>query len=209
MEEMFENKVLDDLYEVRRDGFECIFIKHYGEPEEIQNSRTSENELIETIEKLIETETAKKQILDKLYQHKDDLLGEMCFWEQQYYKLGFVDGMYFKKEMKEQKEIFSNINLKNNVKEDSFFYKCRDNLMEFMGANIWKNRKDYKEIVNKMNEIKTQYSNVRTFLEDRKAIELTKEELNAVLNYISLKEKIEDLEKIEMFKLGLKEGNWL
>ena len=45
MEEMFENKVLDDLYNVRRDGFECIFINHYGEPEGIQKSRTGENKL--------------------------------------------------------------------------------------------------------------------------------------------------------------------
>lgn len=209
MEEMFENKVLDDLYNVRRDGFECIFINHYGEPEGIQKSRTSENKLTETIEKLIENESAKKQILDKLYEHKDDLLGEMCFWEQQYYKLGFIDGIYFKKEIEDQKEIFANNNLENKVKADSFFHKCQGNLMEFMSAEIWRNRKDYKEIVNKMNEIKTQYSKVRIFLEDRQAIELTKEELNAILNYISLKEKIEDIEKVEMFKLGLKEKNWL
>lgn len=209
MEEMFENKVLDDLYEVRRDGFESIFINHYGESEEIQKSRTSENELTGVIEKLIQNEIAKKEILEKLEEYKDDLLGKMCFWEQQYYKLGFVNGIYFKKEMKEQKETFANDNLENNVKVDSFFHKCKDNLMEFMAAEIWKNRKDYKEIVNKMNQIKTQYSNVRIFLEDRQAIELTSEELNAVINYISLKEKIEDIEKIEMFKLGLKESEWL
>lgn len=209
MEEMFENKVLDDLYEIRRDGFECIFIKHYGEPEEIKEPKKIDEELNDNIKKIVKDQNEQKQILDVLGQFQDSVLGEMCFWEQQYYKLGFVDGIYFKKETREQKEIFSSNNLENKVKEDSFFYKCKDNLMEFMAVNIWKNRKDYKEIVDKMNEIKVKYPKLRTFLEDRETIELTKEELKAVIEYINLKEKIEDIEKVEMFKLGLKEAKCL
>ncbi len=209
MEEMFENKVLDDLYNVRRDGFECIFINHYGEPQEIQKSRTSENQLTKKIEKFVKNKKKKKEILEKLYEHKDDLLGEMCFWEQQYYKLGFVDGVYFKKEMKEQKEIFANNAIKDNMENDSFFYIWKHSLIEFLTAEIRKKSKEYAEITNKMSEIKKQFDNVRIFLEDREVIELTKEELKAVIEYINLKEKIEDIEKVEMFKLGLKETNWL
>ena len=63
MEEMFENKVLDDLYEIRRDGFESIFINHYGESEEIQKSRISENKLTEAIQKSIKNESVKEEIL--------------------------------------------------------------------------------------------------------------------------------------------------
>lgn len=43
----------------------------------------------------------------------------------------------------------------------------------------------------------------------RKDYKETKEELNAVLEYINLDNEIERMEKIETFKLGLKEGNWL
>lgn len=209
MEEMFENKVLDDLYEIRRDGFESIFINHYGESEEIQKSRASENQLTEKVEKFVKNKKKKKQILEKLEEYTDDLLGKMCFWEQQYYKLGFVDGMYFKKEMKDQKEIFSNNAIKDNMENDSFFYIWKHSLIEFLAVEIRKKSKEYAEITNKMSKIKKQFDNVRLFLEDREAIELTKEELKAVIEYISLKEKIEDIEKVEMFKLGLKEGNWL
>ena len=63
---------------------------------------------------------------------------------------------------------------------------------------------------NKMREIKNKYANVRLFIEDRVVTaNLTKEELKAVLEYINLDDEIERIEKIETFKLGLKEGNWL
>ncbi len=75
--------------------------------------------------------------------------------------------------------------------------------------NTWRKRKDYKTITDKMTKIKNKYPNVRIFIEDRMAIELTKEELQAVLEYISLDDDIEKIEKIETFKLGLKEGNSL
>lgn len=209
MEEMFENKVLDDLYNVRRDGFECIFIKHYGEPEEIKEPKKIDEKLKDNIKQIVKEQNEQKQILDVLGQFQDSVLGEMCFWEQQYYKLGFVDGVYFKKEMKEQKEIFANNAIKDNMENDSFFYIWKYSLIEFLAVEIRKKSKEYAEIINKMNEIKKQFDNVRIFLEDREAIELTKEELKAVIEYMNLKEKIEDIEKIEMFKLGLKEEKWL
>lgn len=209
MEEMFESKVLDDLYEIRRDGFECIFIKHYGEPEEIKEPKKIDEKLKDNIKQIVKEQNEQKQILDVLGQFQDSVLGEMCFWEQQYYKLGFVDGVYFKKEMKEQKEIFANNAIKDNMENDSFFYIWKYSLIEFLAVEIRKKSKEYAEIINKMNEIKKQFDNVRIFLEDREAIELTKEELKAVIEYMNLKEKIEDIEKIEMFKLGLKEEKWL
>ena len=76
--------------------------------------------------------------------------------------------------------------------------------------NIWQKRKDYKQIKDKMREIKNKYANVRLFIEDRVVTaNLTKEELKAVLEYINLDDEIERIEKIETSKLGLKEGNWL
>lgn len=76
--------------------------------------------------------------------------------------------------------------------------------------NIWQKRKDYKQIKDKMREIKNKYANVRLFIEDRVVTaNLTKEELKAVLEYINLDDEIERIEKIETFKFGLKEGNWL
>lgn len=106
--------------------------------------------MTEKIEKFVKNKKKKKEILEKLYEHKDDLLGEMCFWEQQYYKLGFVDGVYFKKEMKEQKEIFANNAIKDNMENHSFFYIWKHSLIEFLTAKIRKKSKEYAEITNKM-----------------------------------------------------------
>ena len=60
-----------------------------------------------------------------------------------------------------------------------------------------------------MSEIKDKYPNIRTFVEDRVFVELDREELKALLQYIDLDDKIKTIEKVETFKLGLKEGNSL
>ena len=92
---------------------------------------------------------------------------------------------------------------------DNFFYNYIDSIMQFIEDNrfnIWSKRKDYKEITDKMRAIKNKYPNIRTFVDDRQVVDLTKEELKAVLEYISLDDDIERLEKIATFKLGIKEG---
>lgn len=58
-------------------------------------------------------------------------------------------------------------------------------------------------------KIKDKYLKIRKFLEDEKIIKSTDEELKAVLEVISLNNDIENLEIVETFKLGLKEGNLL
>lgn len=139
--------------------------------------------------------------------------GEMSFWNKQYYKLGFLDKLFLKKEIEETKTRFFKNKENNKIQENSFFYRYIDSIMQFLEDNrynIWQKRKDYKQIKDKMREIKNKYANVRLFIEDRVVIaNLTKEELKAVLEYINLDDEIERIEKIETFKLGLREGNWL
>ena len=147
--EIFENQILNEIYETRGDGLECFYIRMYGEPEEIKETKT------------------------RFFKNKEN----------------------------------------NKIQENSFFYRYIDSVMQFLEDNrynIWQKRKDYKQIKDKMREIKNKYANVRLFIEDRVVTaNLTKEELKAVLEYINLDDEIERIEKIETFKLGLKEGNWL
>lgn len=101
----------------------------------------------------------------------------------------------------------------DKIQENSFFYQYTDSIMQFLEDNrynVWQRRKDYKETKDKIRKIKNKYPNVRLFIEDRVVTaNLTKEELKAVLEYINLDDEIERIEKIETFKLGLREGNWL
>lgn len=147
--EIFENQILNEIYETRGDGLECFYIRMYGEPEEIKETKT------------------------RFFKNKEN----------------------------------------KKMQENSFFYRYIDSIMQFLEDNRynnWQKRKDYKQIKDKMREIKNKYANVRLFIEDRVVTaNLTKEELKAVLEYINLDDEIERIEKIETFKLGLKEGNWL
>ena len=49
--ELFENQVLNDIYETRGDGLECLYIRMYGEPEEIKETKA-----LKTIQENKETE---------------------------------------------------------------------------------------------------------------------------------------------------------
>ena len=104
MEEFFENKVLNDLYETRRDGFEVAYLNKYGEPEELKRSREAEEELTNLIKNIAVDEETRKEIMSKLNDFEASMLGETCFWNEQYYKFGFADSNNLKEELHEVKE---------------------------------------------------------------------------------------------------------
>lgn len=89
MENLFKNQILNDLYETRSEGFECEYIKQYGEPEEITKSQDSEEKLTKIIKQKVKDEKVLDKILSKLNDFEGDVMGEMSFWNEQYYKLGF------------------------------------------------------------------------------------------------------------------------
>lgn len=211
--EIFENQVLNDIYETRGDGLECFYIRMYGEPQEIKETKQAKKELENLMYELVKDKKKQKQIWLKLDRFEGAMSGEMSFWNKQYYKLGFLDKLFLKREIEETKTRFFKNKENNKIQENSFFYRYIDSIMQFLEDNrynIWQKRKDYKQIKDKMREIKNKYANVRLFIEDRVVIaNLTKEELKAVLEYINLDDEIERIEKIETFKLGLREENWL
>lgn len=99
MEELIEDCVLDDLFETRTDGFQAVFLKENGKPEEIEETEQVENELEDMIKNLIQDEEIREQILEKLEEFADSKIGELCFWNKEYYKLGAKDGVNLKKEI--------------------------------------------------------------------------------------------------------------
>ena len=210
LKDIFENQILNELYESSRDGFECIYIKTFGEPQEIRETKNAKEDIEQLIEKIIPDKEKQKELWLKLDKYDGCMSLEMEFWHRQFYKLGVLDKNYLKKEMEELEEKFAKSN--NSELESSFFYSYIDSFMEFIEDNrfgSWKKRADYKKINDRMIEIKNKYPNIRTFVEDRQVIKLSKEELSALLEYISLDDCIERIEKIETFKLGIKEGNML
>ena len=180
-----------------------MFFEYIG-----QTFKTSDvyNEILERIveleEQLKNTLTDEQQdLFDKWDTYKDEL-------NQYTSERSFIYGVCLDKEYTMEKGAINKLKDEQNS-NDKFFYNYIDSIMQFIEDNrfnIWSKRKDYKEITDKMRAIKNKYPNIRTFVDDRQVVDLTKEELKAVLEYISLDDDIERLEKIATFKLGIKEG---
>lgn len=158
--------------------------------------------IVELEEQLKNTLTDEQQdLFDKWDIYKDEL-------NQYTSERSFIYGVCLNKEYTIEKRAKNKSKDEQNS-NDKLFYNYIDSIMQFIEDNrfnIWSKRKDYKEITDKMRAIKNKYPNVRTFVDDRQVVDLTKEELKDVLEYISLDDDIERLEKIEIFKLGIKEG---
>ena len=204
--EIFENQILNEIYETRGDGLECFYIKMYGEPEEIKETKQTKKELENLMYELVKGKEKQKQLWLKLDRFEGAMAGESSFWNKQYYKLGFLDRIYLKKEIADNKRKF----VANNTwdLEDTLIYKSICFIKEILGANLW-NIKKYKEIVHKMSKIKEEYPNVMNFIERSKIVELNKKEVKALRKYLSLADDMQDIELVETFKLGLKDSSLL
>jgi hypothetical protein len=209
---VLESKVLDDLYETRGDGLEGAYIRKYGKPENVEKSQQAEEELTKLIQEIVKDEENQSKMLDKLNDFETNIIGEMCFWNKQYYKLGFLDGLFFKKEIRELKENFTSNKNAEKTNTDVFFNYCTDDFFDYFERQKSKKmakREDYKKLLNKMQEIKNKYPKARAFIEDEEISILSKEEMQAVLDIIEIDKDIEALEIEEAFKLGLKENEML
>ncbi len=204
--ELFENQVLNDIYETRGDGLDGLYIRMYGEPEEIKETRQAKEELENLMYELVKDKEKQKQLWLKLDRFEGAMSGESSFWNKQYYKLGFLDRIYLKKEIADNSQKFVNSNVEDL--QNTFIYRNMHCIKEMLGGSIW-NRKDYKDIVHKMSKLKEDYPNVMNFIERSEIVELNKNEIKALSEYLKLADDIQDIELVETFKLGLKDSSLL
>lgn len=204
--EIFENQVLNDIYETRGEGLECLYIGMYGEPEEIKETRQTKKELENLMYELVKDKKKQKQLWLKLDRFEGAMSRESSFWNKQYYKLGFLDRIYLKKEIRDNKRKFIDDDVINV--EDTLLYKSMCFIKEMLGTNLW-NIKKYKEIVHKMSKIKEEYPNIKEFIERNEIVNFTKKEVKALSEYLKLVDDMQDIEFIETFKLGLKDNSLL
>lgn len=204
MEEVFKNEILDDLYETRCEKFESAFNGEYDKIEEIRNAKLSEKELTRTIKELMQDEEKQRQILENLNNFEGRSSEESNFWNKQYYKLGFADGMQFKEEIKqEMREKGENYNFDLS---DSNLYDYIEDYIESQRMKKLRERKEYKKKTDEIKNLKEKYPKVRSFIEDDEITELSNEELKAVLKIINLNDSIEVFEIEETFKMAIKLG---
>lgn len=104
MEELFESKVLNDLYEIRTDGIEAIYIRKYGKPEDIESGEKADEKLRQFIREKAENEEKRREMVLALETFEDSVREEKNIWTKVFYKKGFVDGVGFEQEVREIKE---------------------------------------------------------------------------------------------------------
>ena len=96
MDELFENSVLQDMYEQRNEVLNHVIIRNSKEYKEHESAM--ENKLRELLN-YVPGEHYKQlenEIEDFLFDH----IGFMSeFWCEKYYKLGFADGLNVRKEI--------------------------------------------------------------------------------------------------------------
>ena len=203
MNKYLKRNILDELYEEKSESFENSILKEMQKENKCEKSLLLEEELTNKIKTKVEDEELQKEILSKLNEFELELSNEADLWNKMYYKLGIYDCTELKNII--QNDIEKSSNQNKNV---TFFDEYTDNFLDYMEINrkeILNNNTEYREIASQIEKIKVDNPNVRTFLEDGEAVELTDVELNAVLDILKLQGCIDNIELKSSFKLGAKE----
>lgn len=101
MEKMFENPILDDLYEVRGEELENAYKKKYGESNAEKRADEKEDEFINTLKKNVADKEKLEETMSRLNEFEMAIIDKFCSWYKQYYKLGFADAMRLEKEIRQ------------------------------------------------------------------------------------------------------------
>ena len=96
IQELFESPVLDNFYETRSKELLSVILKENN----FDNSKV-EHALLDAIEQLIQNNDEKKQLLDRVKDFEESMNEEMCILTQNFYKIGFADGILFARDIKE------------------------------------------------------------------------------------------------------------
>ncbi len=108
MEEIFENPILKEFYEVRRNALETTILKEQGKENTINIEKTQEI-LSNEIRKLEINNEVKFRITEQIEQFENALNEESDLLSRNFYKIGFIDAISLIKEVKDNLEKFKKI----------------------------------------------------------------------------------------------------
>lgn len=202
MEKFLKQNILDELYEMKGDEFEDNILKEMAKQNKELSSLDIEGNLTKKIKQAISNKKLQEEILELLNKYELEVVNENEFWNKMYYKLGVYDCV-------EMKKILQTEDKNENIRiETTFFDEYSDDFMDYLEKNrmkILKGNTEYKKLTERIEKIKVANPNVRTFMEDKEAVELTDVELNAVLDILEVEDDIDTIEMKENFKLGARE----
>lgn len=203
MEKYFKSNILDVIYEAKENKFADNIIKAMEERGEEFKSISIEEQLSNKIKELIKDEKQQKEVLDTLNEYELQIGNENYFWNKMFYKLGVYDCSDMKQIVMNKVDEVLKIKNKND-----FFENYSEDIEDYLISNITyrlKHNAEYKKKAQKIEQIKVENPNVRIFLEDKEAVNLTDVEMNAILDIFELEAEMNSLETKECFKIGARD----
>lgn len=204
MKKFLERNILDELYELKGDEFADNILKEMSKQKKELGSLAIEEKLTEKIKEIVTDEEKQKEILDLLNKYELSTGDDDDFWNKMYYKLGAYDCIRMsevvKTEVKEEK--------KEIETKTVFFDEYSDDFYDYLNTNrvrMLKENAEYKELEVKREKVKADNPNIRAIFEDKEAVQLTEDEVKAVLDMLEIEGDINTIETIENFKLGARE----
>ena len=204
MKNFFKRNILDEMYELKGDEFADKILKEMSKQKKELGSLAIEEKLTEKIKEIVTDEEKQKEILDLLNKYELSTGDDDDFWNKMYYKLGAYDCARMSEVVKtEEKEEKKEIETKT-----VFFDEYSDDFYDYLNTNrvrMLKENAEYKELEVKREKVKADNPNIRAIFEDKEAVQLTEDEVKAVLDMLEIEGDINTIETIENFKLGARE----
>ena len=204
MKNFFKRNILDDMYELKGDEFADNILKEMSKQKKELESLAIEEKLTEKIKEVVTDEKKQNEILNLLNKFELATGDDDDFWNKMYYKLGAYDCIRMsevvKTEVKEEK--------KEIETKTVFFDEYSDDFYDYLNTNrvrMLKENAEYKELEVKREKVKADNPNIRAIFEDKEAVQLTEDEVKAVLDMLEIEGDINTIETIENFKLGARE----
>lgn len=205
MEKFFKRNILDELYELKGDDFGNKIMQELAKQNKQLNTFKVDEKITEKIKEVVTDEEKQSEILDLLNEYELKSNDDDDFWNKMYYKLGAYDCARMSEVVKtEVKERGTKIEETKTV----FFDEYSDDFYDYLNTNrvrMLKENAEYKELEVKREKIKADNPNIRAIFEDREAVQLTQDEVKAVLDMLEIEGDINTIETIENFKLGARE----
>lgn len=201
MKEILNKEVLNHLYESSYEEFEQKIHNTKPKVKKIENEVGQlEEKIVEFLKKVIPNKEDCENAINMFNEYELKYLAETDCWSKEYFKFGFTY----------RKMLVDLILKKDGLDEDNdtFFNHGLENFSEWVEKQKCKytfGTEKYKELQNKYKEISEKYPNATKVFENLETVELTKDEIKALVELRDIDIAMGDMEKYLCFKLGMKE----
>ena len=196
-DKLIENPILDEIWENQRGEFEDYSLKKDKKKRQFNESSQFAEEIKEFTKKYI-PEEKQEEYNEKWKKYTKKEMDELDYWTKKFFKLGIINGIRLKKEIREE-----------NSKQKGFFdyeYSCFDEYLETKRIDKLRENNEYNQLRKKENELKNEYPKLISFIEEKEQINnITEEEQKILLEFMENKEKMFNMEKKEIYFMGMKE----